>query len=80
MSLRFDAIRDLKNNQTTVAASAKITGIFNSSVFTLKTAREYLTDESYKSLMTSIRGGKKLTVPWPIKLPSVLKHGPKVKA
>ena len=60
MSLRFDAIRDLKNNNTTVAASAKITGIFNSSVFTLKTAREYLTDESYKSLMTSIRGGKKI--------------------
>ena len=60
MSLRFDAIRDLKNNQTTVAASAKITGIFNSSVFTLKTAREYLTDESYKSLVTSIRGGKKI--------------------
>jgi glutamine synthetase len=60
MSLRFDAIRDLKNNQTTVAASAKITGIFNSSVFNLKTAREYLTDESYKSLMTSIRGGKKI--------------------
>ena len=60
MSLRFDAIRDLKNNQTTVPASAKITGIFNSSVFTLKTAREYLTDESYKSLMTSIRGGKKI--------------------
>jgi len=36
MSLRFDAIRDLKNNNTTVAASAKITGIFNSSVFTVK--------------------------------------------
>ena len=60
MSLRFDAIRDLKNNNTTIAASAKITGIFNSSVFTLKTAREYLTDESYKSLVTSIRGGKKI--------------------
>ena len=60
MSLRFDAIRDLKTNNTTVAASAKITGIFNSSVFTLKTAREYLTDESYKSLVTSIRGGKKI--------------------
>jgi len=60
MSLRFDAIRDLKNNNTTVAASAKITGIFNSSVFTLKTAREYLTDEPYKSLVTSIRGGKKI--------------------
>jgi len=60
MSLRFYAIRDLKNNQTTVAASAKITGIFNSSVFTLKTAREFLTDESYKSLVTSIRGGKKI--------------------
>lgn len=60
MSLRFDAIRDLKNNNTTVAASAKITGIFNSSVFTVKTAREYLTDESYKSLVTSIRGGKKI--------------------
>jgi len=52
--------RDWKNNQTTVAASAKITGIFNSNVFTLKTARENLTDEHYKSLITSIRGGKKI--------------------
>ena len=28
----------------------KITGIFGSNVFTLKTAREFLSDEAYKSL------------------------------
>ncbi len=29
-------------------------------VFTLKTAREYLSDEAYKSLNASVKGGKKL--------------------
>ncbi|WP_459068407.1 glutamine synthetase III family protein [Flavitalea flava] len=38
----------------------KITGIFGENVFTLKTAREYLSDEAYKSLTSSIKGGKKI--------------------
>jgi glutamine synthetase len=60
MSLRFNAISAINNNNTATQASVKVTGIFGSSVFTLKTAREYLSDEAYKSLVTSIRGGKKI--------------------
>ncbi len=61
MSLRFDAIKNLSaTTGAPAAASAKITAIFGESVFTLKTAREYLSDEGYKSLLTSIRGGKKI--------------------
>ncbi|MFN3667335.1 MAG: glutamine synthetase III, partial [Sediminibacterium sp.] len=60
MSLRFNAISSINNNETNIPASAKITGIFGTNVFTLKTAREYLSDEAYKSLVTSIRGGKKI--------------------
>ncbi len=36
--------------------SEKISAIFGENVFTLKTAREFLSDEAYKSLVTSIRG------------------------
>ena len=39
---------------------AKITAIFGENVFTLKTAREFLSDEAYKSLQASIRNGKKI--------------------
>ncbi len=62
MSLRFNAISSINSDSTEVAvpASAKITGIFGTNVFTLKTAREFLSDEAYKSLVTSIRGGKKI--------------------
>jgi glutamine synthetase len=61
MSLRFNAISSITNDSAGAAVSnAKITGIFGSNVFTLKTAREYLSDEAYKSLVTSIRGGKKI--------------------
>jgi glutamine synthetase len=61
MSLRFDAIKNLSaTTGAPAAASVKITAIFGESVFTLKTAREYLSDEGYKSLLTSIRGGKKI--------------------
>ncbi len=60
-SLRFKAINDLTHsNGTAVEGSAKITGIFGENVFTLKTAREFLSDEAYKSLLTSIKGGKKI--------------------
>lgn len=38
----------------------KVTKIFCENVFTLKTAREYLSDEAYKSLVASIKTGKKI--------------------
>jgi glutamine synthetase len=43
-----------------VEGSQKITAIFNENVFTLQAARKYLSDEAYKSLVASIRGGKKI--------------------
>ena len=61
MSVRFQALNCLNNSPTevNVSGSAKITAIFGESVFMLKTAREYLSDEAYKSLTSSIKGGKK---------------------
>ena len=49
-----------KNGNYGFENAAKITGIFGENVFTLKTAREFLSDEAYKSLTSSIKGGKKL--------------------
>ena len=62
MSLRFNAIENISSDQgaSVVTPNLKITGIFNDNVFTLKTARQYLSDEGYKSLVTSVRGGKKI--------------------
>src|ERR1700712_379513 len=62
MSLRFKALNNITyNTQTTpVDASAKVTAIFSQNVFTLKTAREFLSDEAYKSLVNSSKGGKKI--------------------
>jgi glutamine synthetase len=61
MSLRFDAIGNITNETEAPTPSVtKVTGIFNENVFTLKIAREFLSDEAYKSLATSIRGGKRV--------------------
>jgi glutamine synthetase len=62
MSLRFKAIADLLTEPKDVvgSGSAKITAIFNENVFTQTVAREYLSDEAYKSLVVSIKGGKKI--------------------
>lgn len=62
MSLRFNAIETISSDQgaPVVTSNVKITGIFNENVFTLNTARQYLSDEGYKSLLTSVRGGKKI--------------------
>ncbi|MES2330993.1 MAG: glutamine synthetase III [Bacteroidota bacterium] len=62
MSLRFSAIGNITNEPAGVPTptASKITGIFNENVFTVRTAREFLSDEAYKSLITSIRGGKKI--------------------
>src|ERR1700748_256885 len=61
-SLRFKAINDLtaSSNGTAVEGSSRITAIFGENVFTLKTARAFLSDEAYKSLTSSIKGGKKI--------------------
>jgi glutamine synthetase len=60
-SLRFKAIDNLTTTQETqLPGSSKITAIFGENVFTLKTAREFLSDEAYKSLLASIKGGKKI--------------------
>ncbi|RYY70000.1 MAG: glutamine synthetase type III, partial [Chitinophagaceae bacterium] len=59
-SLRFDAISRLSNAGVKVDATTKITGVFNENVFTLQTARQYLSDEAYKSLTASVKSGKKI--------------------
>lgn len=62
-TLRFKAINNLSgsaNGHKKVQGSSKITAIFGENVFTLKVAREFLSDEAYKSLTISIRGGKKI--------------------
>ncbi len=62
MSLRFQAINNLTSDlkEVQVEGPSKITAIFGENVFTLKTAREYLSDEAYKSLVASIKGSKKI--------------------
>jgi glutamine synthetase len=62
MSLRTDAVNHVSHGNVSSPdiKGAKITGVFGESVFTLKTAREYLSDEAYKSLVASIKGGKKI--------------------
>src|SRR5882757_11541844 len=62
MSLRFRALDNLNNFRSEVkpAGSSKVTAIFSQNVFTLKTAREFLSDEAYKSLVNSSKGGKKI--------------------
>ncbi|MBX9783786.1 MAG: glutamine synthetase III [Chitinophagaceae bacterium] len=60
-SLRFKAIDNLRVQPDAQASpAAKITAIFGDNVFTLKTAREYLSDEAYKSLVASVKGGKRI--------------------
>ena len=61
MSLRFTALNNLvKNAETQLGSSVKITGLFGSNVFTLTTAREVLSDEAFKSLRSSIKSGQKI--------------------
>ncbi len=60
-SLRVKAINDLSTRTPVILdGSDKITGIFQENVFTTRTAREFLSDEAYKSLTGSIKGGKKI--------------------
>ncbi len=61
-SLRFNAIHNLTANPISVdvKGSNKTTLIFGENVFTLKNAREFLSDEAYKSLVGSIKSGSKI--------------------
>ncbi len=61
-SLRFKALENLTSNpvDVQVQGSEKITSIFNENVFTLKTARQFLSDEAFKSLLASTKTGKKI--------------------
>jgi glutamine synthetase len=60
-SLRFKAIDSLRTaSKTDIKTAGRITDIFNENVFTLKTARHYLSDDAYKSLLASIHAGKKI--------------------
>ncbi len=61
MSLRFNAIKNLATNEAArVERSEKITTVFGSNVFTLQTAREFLSDEAYKSLLSSTKSSQKI--------------------
>ena len=61
MSLRFNALNNLlQSNQVTTEASTKITAIFAENVFTLQVARQFLSDEAYKSLTGSIKAAQKI--------------------
>ena len=61
-SLRFKALENLSKGLPKVKVEnlGKIVGIFNENVFTLQVARKYLSDEAYKSLVASTKGGKKI--------------------
>jgi len=61
-SLRLNALYTLLSNSGTDQApvSKKITAIFGENVFTLQKAREFLSDEAYKSLKSSIKSQSKI--------------------
>src|SRR6187402_472060 len=61
-SLRFKALENLISTPTPVEvkSSAKITGIFGENVFTQEVARSFLSDEAYKSLIGSLKTGKRI--------------------
>jgi len=61
-NLRFEAINSLTSRSQDVRnyGDNKITTLFASNVFTAKAQREYLSDEAFKSLTTSIKTGSKI--------------------
>lgn len=60
--LRFNSIENIPKNAVSgkPGPSTRITEIFNENVFTLEVARDYLSDDAYKSLLASTLGGKKI--------------------
>ncbi|HOA38238.1 MAG: glutamine synthetase III [Bacteroidetes bacterium] len=61
MSLRFNALNNIaQSKETPHVGAAKITALFGENVFTLQKARAFLSDEGYKSLIASVKGGKRI--------------------
>ncbi len=61
MSLRFSALSNLQTSIEDLSKpTPKTTSYFKSHVFDLKTARAYVSDEAYKSLVASIESGQKI--------------------
>jgi glutamine synthetase len=61
MSLRFQALNSLTHTPpSTNGQSAKITAIFAENVFTQQVARQFLSDEAFKSLINSTKTGQKI--------------------
>lgn len=61
-SLRLNALHELFSNSkfTDVPPSKKITSFFGENVFDLKKAREFMSDEAFKSLVFSIKNQSKI--------------------
>ncbi|MGN6531256.1 MAG: glutamine synthetase III family protein [Ginsengibacter sp.] len=61
-SLRLNALHELFANSkfSEVPPSKKITSFFGENVFDLKKAREFMSDEAYKSLVSSIKNQTKI--------------------
>jgi glutamine synthetase len=59
---RFAALKEVANQKVKIGHynGKKITHLFACNVFNAKAAREWLSDEAYKSLMHSIKSGNKL--------------------
>jgi glutamine synthetase len=61
MSLRFQALNNIINTSPIPPdQDIKITAVFAENVFTHEVARQFLSDEAYKSLLASIRAGQKI--------------------
>jgi len=61
MSLRFNALANLQfSGETLTDSTTKVTAIFAENVFTHAVARQFLSDEAYKSLMGSVKAGQKI--------------------
>ncbi len=61
MSLRLNALAKLQTSSESDAQRAtKITAIFAENVFSHSIARQFLSDEAYKSLMGSVKAGQKI--------------------
>jgi glutamine synthetase len=75
-SLRLNALHELFSNSkfTDVPESKKITNFFGKNVFDLKKAREFLSDEAYKSLVYSIKNQTKIDRKMSDQMASALKN------
>ncbi|HVG13130.1 MAG TPA: glutamine synthetase III, partial [Flavisolibacter sp.] len=66
MSLRFHALTNLQTSGGALPepeSFSKITALFAENVFTNQTARQFLSEEAFKSLMASVKAGLKIERP-----------------